>query len=869
MECPICLYAYDLAEHEPRLLPCDGAHDICVQCVDEIRADVSIPFSCPVCREVIPAGSRINPNRGLIAALQPSKPLTSSPPTPAAAAKSNPGDVAVPLMEACKITLECSQCAELLPKDAFSRAQQGKRAAVRRCKSCVAGGDESTLEPSAAATPPPASPTKTTSTLNASSTPKTAKKSSKKKPSAVSTSQTSAPFGPQIPYASELPDFDIDKTYDHPVMVKLPSEALVKLLSANPILTENTEMVGLIMNNELMSEAGRMEAIERLAKRLGQPQKPRQCPGTVDTVPGMLAMSEKDAKEAEEEIGLLERRVEIRHGAHEGCFGTVEQLDACGTSVVVNVTLPSGGERLICVPAKHVEVAQFSLQGGWMMQNLAFPSDVPSLGTVCATCGRHPAKSSCSKCQRARYCSKECQVEGWKSGHKASCKASRPLAAQHGRSVGDHVAVLVDLLRELKGSGVEAVLEILLCLEDCTSPMMVSDTCALLNAGAARALVAACARCPDSLDVQRSAVRLLSQISGDRERPRKPGALEVFVAGGLDIVARALHAFPDDNRVQYYGHCVLSSVAGMRVSTNRLVAKRCVQATNDLVELPLMALRAWVVGSFGILMRATSDAGAADYEDALRNLSVGLPAFASLSSILHDNPEPLFESCDRLDLIIMCTQGLASCELARLDATKVGSSTFSHLRMPCLAYACRTLANSIVGNHARKAKVGERGGAKAAVAAMRASNDMAVQADGCMLLRNLMSATPRGSPSMSAGGSFCSDAFLGMAPDVVAAGGVEMLHRALTLHPKDAFVTTAALGALFNLYNDAAMSGDPRRIPATLLESWAQASKDAAKRASQLHKHDQQIVMTAKVLIDSVDGAEGFIPGVRAQTLRR
>ena len=219
----------------------------------------------------------------------------------------------------------------------------------------------------------------------------------------------------------------------------------------------------------------------------------------------------------------------------------------------------------------------------------------------------------------------------------------------------------------------------------------------------------------------------------------------------------------------------------------------------------------------------------------------------------------------------MCMKGLASRELARLDAMTVGSTTLSHLRMQCLAYACRALAHSIIGSQARKAKVGEMGGAQVAVAAMRVSNDVVVQADGCMLLRNLMSATPRGAASMSASGSFRSDALLGMAPDVVAAGGVEMLHRALTLHPKDAAVTNGAIGALFNLYNDAAMSGDPSRIPATLLESTAQATKDAAKRAARLHGDEQQIVMLAKVLVDSVDGAAGVLPGLGAQTqtLRR
>ena len=735
---------------------------------------------------------------------------------------------------------------------------------------------------------------------SSSSTPKTAKKSSKKKTLGKPSVETSVPLGPEIPKAWELPDFHLDKTYDHPVMVRLPSDSLMQLVNTHPSLQQNPKMVGAIITNDLMSDGGRMDAIERLAARLEQPQRPpppRQGPGSPSPPP---AMSEEDAKAAEEEIGLLERRVEVLHGPFKGYFGTVEQLDACGTSATVSVNLPSGNEQLACVPAKYVEPAQLSLQGGYLMQSSAFPSDVPSLGSVCATCGTR-AKSTCSKCGRARYCSKECQLEGWNIGHKASCKASRPLAAKHGGNVGDHVAVLVDLLRELKGSGVDAVLEILRCLLDCTSPPMVKDTCALLNAGAARAIVLACGRYPDHLEVQRVGLELLSHISGERERPRKPGGLEVFIAGGLETAACALRAFMYDLKVQNYGLCVLSSVAGMICSSNRLVAKRTAEAASHLVELPLAALRVHVLGSLPELMRAT--AGADNQHDSLRPLYLGLPAFAALSSILHGTPEPLFEKPGQLDFVIMCMHGLASRELARFDAVTIGSAPFGPFRMQCLGYACpapspppgwlasptrfprsftdqrlsallnpahryacRTLANAIIESHSRKAKVGAAGGAQAAVAAMRASNDASLQADGCMLLRNLMTATQRGSPRMSASGRITGDALCGMAPDVVEAGGVELLHRALGLHPKDAAVTTAALGALFNLYNDAAMSGDPSRIPRALLEAVGQPTKEAARRAAKLHEANQQITVTAKMLIELVNSGEGYlVPGCTTQ----
>ncbi len=52
---------------------------------------------------------------------------------------------------------------------------------------------------------------------------------------------------------------------------------------------------------------------------------------------------------------------------------------------------------------------------------------------MCSTCGSDKAKDAggkkvdkgllrCGMCQRAKYCSKECQTIGWKAGHKSVCK---------------------------------------------------------------------------------------------------------------------------------------------------------------------------------------------------------------------------------------------------------------------------------------------------------------------------------------------------------------------------------------------------------------------------------------------------------------
>lgn len=39
----------------------------------------------------------------------------------------------------------------------------------------------------------------------------------------------------------------------------------------------------------------------------------------------------------------------------------------------------------------------------------------------CGACGRGGASKFCSKCRKVYYCSRECQVKAWKSGHKMEC----------------------------------------------------------------------------------------------------------------------------------------------------------------------------------------------------------------------------------------------------------------------------------------------------------------------------------------------------------------------------------------------------------------------------------------------------------------
>ena len=51
--------------------------------------------------------------------------------------------------------------------------------------------------------------------------------------------------------------------------------------------------------------------------------------------------------------------------------------------------------------------------------------------SYCDNCGKdvQPGEKfkQCSKCKAGWYCSKECQVEAWKAGHKKDCKRARIL----------------------------------------------------------------------------------------------------------------------------------------------------------------------------------------------------------------------------------------------------------------------------------------------------------------------------------------------------------------------------------------------------------------------------------------------------------
>jgi hypothetical protein len=78
----------------------------------------------------------------------------------------------------------------------------------------------------------------------------------------------------------------------------------------------------------------------------------------------------------------------------------------------------------------HVPFCTWALAKGEQNTQLLLKSDEPLLvhspwKNICANCGRKGEKETlktCARCKAFHYCSKKCQVEHWKAGHKVDCK---------------------------------------------------------------------------------------------------------------------------------------------------------------------------------------------------------------------------------------------------------------------------------------------------------------------------------------------------------------------------------------------------------------------------------------------------------------
>jgi len=87
---------------------------------------------------------------------------------------------------------------------------------------------------------------------------------------------------------------------------------------------------------------------------------------------------------------------------------------------------------LVFIPLtpQHLVELDAPLQTHWRQRVLTLP--IQYSGTACDNCtARHmegtPKFKMCSACTTVRYCSRECQVEDWKAGHRAKC--GKPLEA--------------------------------------------------------------------------------------------------------------------------------------------------------------------------------------------------------------------------------------------------------------------------------------------------------------------------------------------------------------------------------------------------------------------------------------------------------
>lgn len=166
LECSVCFYQYNDGDHEAKILPCSGAHELCLACLDQLRRTNGASFLCPVCRETIPPKARINTNRGLLAALAMMRvnvaetAATSSElvPTEPAATELTCAQPAHAIASS-STGAQCSACKQRFARGAFSRAQLGKSANTRRCKACTNGSVDVTDEvPSAPPTLAEAAP---------------------------------------------------------------------------------------------------------------------------------------------------------------------------------------------------------------------------------------------------------------------------------------------------------------------------------------------------------------------------------------------------------------------------------------------------------------------------------------------------------------------------------------------------------------------------------------------------------------------------------------------------------------------------------------------------------------------------------------
>ena len=69
---------------------------------------------------------------------------------------------------------------------------------------------------------------------------------------------------------------------------------------------------------------------------------------------------------------------------------------------------------------------------------------------ACSFCGEQEMDLlRCGRCKSVFYCSKVCQKQHWKKGHKERCKA---MSSQGKQSIIDKIPTIAELTSKLKGA---------------------------------------------------------------------------------------------------------------------------------------------------------------------------------------------------------------------------------------------------------------------------------------------------------------------------------------------------------------------------------------------------------------------------------
>ena len=616
LECSICFEPYDTGLRTPMIVPCGGMHGLCTSCIAILKMDDSAEFKCPQCRETIENTSRINQNRGLMAALQAlekTKVVALEVAQPVDRRPDAVTETPVPPLPKPTGGVPCARCERTLPKSAFSGAQLKKKEA-RKCSECIFA---------AIGAPAPAS-------LESEAT------SDEVAPLPAARAQR-----PEQIVARREPS--LDEQCARALTLQLMCEAEIDRLTDDIATGTLTERVASQRINALMMRrmhaafAGKRVRIHGLARR-------QDLNGRCGRVQGATNSDER--------------------------FCITLEAATAGGETMVSV----GTQNLELVaeePPAEVERSEYkeSLVVDLDVSMPEFRGDFGELERRCTECGAAPADPAqlkrCGQCKLTRYCSRECQRAGWvRGGHRTSCGCQSAWPSKEAIAQGTAPQVLAALnefgtacpqlaaaclLRlgplnmgpeavrrhwattfgQLGVSAIERAYAahasfpgvVMLATGACMLLGELVGVAALLRGSLVKLVVESLARefppppsgWPANALVATNAVTLLKNLFMEQDYAQVERVKDQLIAaGGVPALCKALRAFPDHKFTQLHGMQVL-----FFTTANRYDAKEQA-AANDAPRLCVQALRAYGAG--------TSDAAQKMCHDgvgALRNITVG------------------------------------------------------------------------------------------------------------------------------------------------------------------------------------------------------------------------------------------------------